>query len=730
MLLSKNTFLRFPKAWKNDLGLIALFFFFVTILVLAPAIYRPSIFQVMGGDAYHNLWIWGRNVSNVMAGSAPYAPNIFFPDPLSSFYSEMEVGNSLLYGLLSAIGLHPIRSYLVIVIMAFALTGIMVALIARRLGASTTAAILGGSIAAFTSYRYNHLSHVQALATYWMLIPLYFSLSYLLDGRRRDLVLAGIAHLPVLCGPSYNLIALFLLECGIFLAFVLNGALDARLRWRRAGSFVLSVAFAALLTIPFWLGYLELFRKGYARVHSDTFSYAIDLSGFFLPPNSSLIYGYMSDWIEATGQQRLSMNAFFIGFIALGLIVMALFRRQPVTSVVPANATNRFRYLFVMQWVGIVMLALSLGEVVLWNKLYIVPNPIFKIGESMYLLSATRYIAHYAYFGVVAFSIVVACRFSELPSNLRKATRSKLHIALAIFVVLENFVLYAPHLRRFPVSLSEPPPVYKQLAKLPSGKGVVFLPLPTQVSNEDDAFQRQYQYIFNAQHHRLAMFNGLAGFFPPHYTQGLGLMAEFPNLPGLNFILKNQIDYVVHDKHSGRAMDFSEDKMKLLCGALLSVYSDSDYEVFQIDRVRGMACVAKAGSSALAQWVFRASTGTPHQIGRFDSSIMAMVSNPGDQGALAFGPYIVLENGKYRASFSIKATAKREGIEVGTLDVNGYSNKIPNRLYKTIPIHAGPLKQELHIEFEVVDPTLKHEFRVWSNGSGTIEFYKVGVEKL
>lgn len=705
-------------------GFIFGFFFIAAILVFAPAIYRPSIFQAFGGDVYHNLWIWGRNVSNVMAGTAPYAPNIFFPDPLSSFYSEMEVGNSLLYGVFSAFGLHPIRSYLVIVILAFALTGIMVALIARRLGASTTASILGGAIAAFASYRYTHLVHIQLLSTYWLLIPLYFSLSYLLDGRRRDLVLTVIAHIPILCGLSYNLIGLFLLESGIFLAFVLNGAIDSRLRWRRAGSLVLAVTFAVLLTTPFWLGYLKLFMSGIARDHNGLVMFRIDLSSFFTPPQGNLIYGYASNWIEAAGQTTMSINAFFIGFVAVGLIVMAMFRRPAAISADnPDGPTARQGYLRAVQWTGIVMLALSLGDVVLWHKLYVMPNPIYKIAEITHLLSATRYIAHYAYFAVVAFSIVVACRIGELSVNLGKAASSKLHIGLAILIVLENFTLYAPDLSHFPASLSEPPPVYSQLAKLPSGKGVVFLPLPTQISGAEGAYIRQFEYMFNAQYHRLDMLNGASGFFPPHYTEALGLLAEFPNLPGLNFILKNQIDYVVHDKHSGRVMDFSKERMELLCGSLSSIYSDSDYEVFQVDRVRGMECITKP-------WIILASTATPHQIGKFNNSVMAMVSNPGDQGALAFGPYLALEKGKYRASFSIRATAQGEGIEVGALDVNGASNIIPHRLYNKIPIHAGSRKQELQIEFEVVDPSLKHEFRVWSNGAGTIEFFKISIEKL
>lgn len=725
-MFSKSNFLKLLNTLvlSKKPSLIVVFFFAAAILVFAPAIYRPSIFQA-GGDIYHNLWIWGRNVSNVMAGTVPYAPNIFFPDVMSSFYSEMEVGNSLLYGLFSALGLHPIRSYLVIVILAFALTGIMVALISCRLGASTTTAVLGGTIAAFASYRYPHLVHIQLLATYWMLIPLYFSLLYLLDGKRRDLVLTGIAHLPIFCGPSYNLIGLFLLESGIFLSFVFNGTHSGSVRWRRAGALMLAVTFAVLLTIPFWRGYLELFAQGLNRDHTLA-PHSNDLLSFFTPPHGSLIYNYAANWLDV--QHQLSPNAFFIGFVALALVVITLFRRSPEINAMPDGTRESYRYLRALLWVGIVMLALSLGDVVLWHKLYIMPNLIFIIAEKIHILSATRYIAHYAYFALVAFSIVAACRVSMVPANLKKKYQPTLHILLAILIILENFVVYAPNLSALPVKLSEPPHVYTELAKLPSGKGFVILPLPTSPTRV--TYQRQFEYMFYAKYHRLKMFNGVSGFFPLHYTKGVNYLAEFPNLSGLKFAINNNIEYVVNDKHSGRMLDFSKDKMELLCGALSSLYSDNDFEVFKVDRDRGTECITKAGSNALAQWIFLSSSATPHLIGQFNISTMAMTSSLGEQGALAFGPYIVLEKGKYRSWFTIRSAAKQEGIEVGSVDVNASSDQIPSKLYKKTPVYSGTGDQKIQIEFEVIDPSLKHEFRVWSNGQGTIELYRVDLEEF
>lgn len=684
----------------------------------------------MGGDVYHNLWIWGRNLSNVMAGVSPYTPNIFFPDPMSSFYSEMEIGNSMLYGLLTLIGLHPIQSYLAIVILSFALTGIMVAMISRRLGALTGGAIVGGAIAAFASYRYSQLAHVQLLTTFWALIPLYFSLAYLMVGKQRDLVIAFIMHIPILCGLSYNLIGLILLETGIFLAFVLNGGIDKKQLWKRSLSLVLAVALAGLLTTPFWLGYLTLFKNGLSRDHNTLVSYSIDISSFFTPFNGNFIYGYVLDWINATGQQPVSHHFGFLGFVASYFLGITFFSRfLPLKQLSSGSCADFLSFQRAIKWTGVTMLALSLGDVVAWHKLYVLPNPVFKLGEITHLISATRYIAHYAYFGIVAISIIVGYRVSYIFSCYKPIIRFGLHIGIAIVVILENFTIYATDVNRLPNKLMSVPQIYRQLATLPVGKGMVFLPLPTFQNDADLTYRRQYEYMLFSQYHRLSMFNGISGFFSPLYTQGLSLLSEFPNLPALNFILKNHIDYLVYDKHSGRTMDFSKEKVDSVCvNSLTSIYMDTEYELFQVNHANGASCLAKANNLVLEQWVFPMSTATPHQVGQFDNTAKSMVTKLGEQGALAFGPYIVFEKGKYKASFSIDTPSSGVGRDVGTVDVYGAS-KDEGHIYATSRIYSANQKQVLQLEFDVINEQTKFEFRGWSNGIGAIELSKIMVEK-
>jgi hypothetical protein len=725
----RSNLLKMYVLGKMENLLIPIFFLTAATLVFAPAIYRPSIFQVMGGDVYHNLWIWGRNVSNVMSGSAPYTPNIFFPDQMSSFYSEMEIGNSMLYGLFTLIGLHPMQIYLIIVLLSFAMTGIMVALISRRLGASAGGAIVGGAIAAFASYRYNHLAHVQGLSTYWALMPLYFSLSYLMLGKRRDLVLALIMHIPILCGPSYNLMGLILLETGTFLAFVLDGGVDKKIRWKRSICLVLAVLVAGLFTIPIWLGYLELFKNGFVRDHNELLIYAMNLMSFLTPPEGSMFYGELSNALNLEGQGTLSINSTFLGFVATYFLCTAIFFRQlPFGHPQLENPTHNLQFLRAIKLVGIIFFLFSLGSPITWGNVHLLPNPVFWLGEITHFLSATRYIAHYGYFGIVAMSIIIAYQTSHIFQNARLAVRVVFFLSCTTLVILENFVVYASDIASLPKELANVPQIYRQLAKLPSEKAVLFLPLPANPNIPDSATRLQFEYMFNSQYHRLSMLNGHSGFFPPHYTQSISLLNEFPSLSGLNFILKDNIDFVVYDKRSGQPMDFSKEKIHSVCpNSLKSIFTDNEYELFKVDLIQSINCVQHAGVNELEQWIYLPNRATPHQVGQFDENLKLMISKEGQPGALIFGQNVVLENGKYRAFFSINTPNSILQIDVGSIDVYGTNKKGVGKVYAVSKIYSVNQKQRLELEFDVEEKT-NFEFRVWSNGKGDIEVSRIGLK--
>ncbi len=105
-------------------------------------------------------------------------------------------------------------------------------------------------------------------------------------------------------------------------------------------------------------------------------------------------------------------------------------------------------------------------------------------------------------------------------------------------------------------------------------------------------------------------------------------------------------------------------------------------------------------------------------------------------GHFLYGPYFSLRDygkGKYSAFWYIKVDDNSKDVNAVTIDV--YTH-LPNPLpYATQTIKANQFSypnvyQQFRLEFDVIDPSLKYEFRVayWGNVKVTVE--KVGFQKL
>jgi hypothetical protein len=141
----------------------------------------------------------------------------------------------------------------------------------------------------------------------------------------------------------------------------------------------------------------------------------------------------------------------------------------------------------------------------------------------------------------------------------------------------------------------------------------------------------------------------------------------------------------------------------------------------------GMALVSGCGKSPL---VISAKPDTPHQIGAYAESTKSLVATQGQKGALAFGPYIKLDEGTYLATFDITSAVSDPNSQVGEVDVYGFiPNGRENVLSKT-PIRASG-SQKLLVAFRVAgNADIKYEFRVWSNGAGSMEYRGVEIQKI
>ncbi len=97
-------------------------------------------------------------------------------------------------------------------------------------------------------------------------------------------------------------------------------------------------------------------------------------------------------------------------------------------------------------------------------------------------------------------------------------------------------------------------------------------------------------------------------------------------------------------------------------------------------------------------------------------------ARPGEQGCLAYGPYLKLEKGSYRVIYEIEIE-EPDGITAGSLDV--YVDK--ERVYAHRQLKKlGRGRQFYELNFKVAkDGSGPFEFRVHSFGRGIVKLYSV-----
>jgi hypothetical protein len=118
----------------------------------------------------------------------------------------------------------------------------------------------------------------------------------------------------------------------------------------------------------------------------------------------------------------------------------------------------------------------------------------------------------------------------------------------------------------------------------------------------------------------------------------------------------------------------------------------------------------------------------PHAIGTVQQSSQALwlEARPGQQGALAFGPYVSLEKGRYEAAFQLTADGVDAQESVGEIDVavNGGQRIV------SAEITSSPKEKLMVLPFKVAGSALNYEFRVFTKGNATLKLKAVMLRQL
>ena len=233
------------------------------------------------------------------------------------------------------LGVGPILIYNLVFLSGFALSGVGVALLVRRLTGNAGAAILAGLVFAFPPYRIDHYAHLQLQQTQFIPLALWAFHRLLDTSRLRDGVLLGVFTACQMLSCMYY--GLFLIP---YMTDRLRHAADRRSRAatntdRGARG---AAAIVAVVMFPVARAYLAASKVVGERGRAEVATNSATLRNYLAPPEVNLLYGdVFARFMDP--ERRL-----FPGFVAIALAFAGLaLPRRPRALATARSAGLRAR---------------------------------------------------------------------------------------------------------------------------------------------------------------------------------------------------------------------------------------------------------------------------------------------------------------------------------------------------------------------------------------------------
>jgi hypothetical protein len=432
------------------------------------------------GDPFLNAWILWWNAQAVPFTEKWWSPPIFYPMRGGLALSEHLAGIGFFTSPLIWLGGTPALAYNVAFLLSFALSGFFCYLLVKQLTGSSAAAICAGLAYGFTPFRAGQLSHLQVLTSQWLPLQLLGLHGYLGTGRRRWLLVFGIAWVVQGLSNGY-----YLLFAPALLALWACWFLVARRRWREAIATGAALAVSSIALLPAVLGYREVHDAlGLVRRRSEIVHFSGTLESFLKSPPMLVFWSPA----PANGEDYLFPGLTIVLVIAAGAIGVAL-RRGPDRDV-----ANTFGFYLVA---ALFMAAMTLGPAPPDS------GPIGWLRPYQWLLnlpgfSGLRVPVRYAMLMALCLSVAAGIALSVL-LPARRAVRLLIAAVVAVGISVDGL------LEPMPVS---PPPGRVELPDVPSS---AVLELPP------DNMAVSIGAMFRSISHRRPLINGYSGHTPMHY---------------------------------------------------------------------------------------------------------------------------------------------------------------------------------------------------------------------
>lgn len=333
-------------------AVFALFLLLAIILTWPVAIRLDTAVSDLG-DPLLVTWIldWTSHALLHQPLSLFHAP-MYHPAPLTLAYSEHLTGIAIFLLPLHAAGVDPLAVYNIAMLLSFALAGYGAYVLARMFTRSFSAALIAGIFFAFVSFKFDHLAHLQNIASGWLPLILAAMMAYWREPSRRNAGLFAAAF--VMNGLTNVYYLLFVSVAITFTVLFLLTAAPKRDRkfWLQALG---ALAIAGLVLLPFLLPYRAVSTMyNLKREMSEVFT--TGWRAWLVTTNRSWVYGRLGaglDW-------QVTENQLFPGLLALFLTgaAIVLTPRPPRVPVEEKSVSPRLLRTLDVLIVALAMLSL------------------------------------------------------------------------------------------------------------------------------------------------------------------------------------------------------------------------------------------------------------------------------------------------------------------------------------------------------------------------------------
>jgi hypothetical protein len=460
-----------------------------------------------------------------------FEANIYYPQAHTLGYSENLIGSALLAAPAILLTGNPILGINSVSILTTLLCGLGAYWLARRLGASRSAAVVAGIVFGFAPPRFLRLGQLHLGAVQWIPFGLAALTGYFDTGRRRDLWLAAAFFSLEALSSGHGAVFLVIAMLGLTAYRLIRGLrIDAVRRIRDLG------VVGALLLLPAVLVVIEyqLVRHdvGLTRTLDDWVR--TNFASFLTSPT----------YVDRTLNARflvggdLPMADLFPGYLPLLLAPLAFLWRRPAAHEGNSETAPVTRRVNDVPFYGL------LTVVSLWAALPL--DKPFGLWPYVYWLPGLNFIrtpSRITILTVLGLAILAALASDGLAARLRLSERVRAVVlgVLALLLVVE-FAEGPLDARPYRVQFH---PVDRAVALLQGRVAIAELPMEDPNTDTMHWERRQSIFMLHSMAHWQKTIHGYSGTRAPLHDELYDQLTRFPDEKSLSSLERIGVTHVV-----------------------------------------------------------------------------------------------------------------------------------------------------------------------------------------